>query len=137
MAITITRDRSGAMRQSIRVRGHTLTADEPPANGGEDAGPDPHDLYDAAVGACKALTMVWYANRKGMPLEDVEVTIERDASKEQSGTYRLRASVSVTGTLDDTQRQQLLSVASKCPIHKLMTQVKTEIETVWKEPGAL
>lgn len=130
MPITIRRDLSGAMRHAIQIGDHTLQVDEPPANGGEDSGPTPHDLYDAALGACKALTMVWYARRKGIPLADVEVTVSRDDSQEKAGTYRLRAELSIGGPLSDAEREQLLAVASRCPVHKLMTEVKTEVETV-------
>ncbi|HET9643480.1 MAG TPA: OsmC family peroxiredoxin, partial [Burkholderiaceae bacterium] len=73
VTVTVTRDLSGPMRQRVQVRQHVFFADEPPSNGGEDAGPTPHDLYDAALGACKALTMVWYARRKGMSLQDMVV----------------------------------------------------------------
>jgi len=131
MSITIKRDLNGKMRQEIHIGAHTLVADEPPDNGGEDCGPTPHDLYDAALGACKALTMTWYAQRKGIPLQDVEITIERDASAEREGVYRLRALVSLGGELSEDQREALLAVASRCPVHKLMTRVTTEIETVW------
>ena len=113
----------------MHVRKHTFAVDEGEPNGGEDTGPDPHDLYDAALGACKALTVLWYANRKAMPVEDIEVTVARDASEERAGTYRLRATLAVTGALTDAQRQELLNVAGKCPVHKLMTQVTTEITT--------
>ena len=133
MSITVTRDRSGPMRHRIRIREHELLADEPPANGGEDAGPTPHDLYDAALGACKALTMVWYAQRKGMALRDVEVTVERDGAQEQAGLYRLRTLVRLEGDLTDAERERLLQVAGKCPLHKLMTEVTTEIETAWAD----
>ena len=132
MSITIKRDLSGKMRHEIRIGAHTLIADEPAENGGEDSGPTPHDLYDAALGACKALTMTWYAQRKGIPLEDVEVRIERDASAEREGVYRLRALVSLGGELSDDQREALLAVASRCPVHKLMSSVTTEIETLWR-----
>ncbi|MCB1895836.1 MAG: OsmC family protein [Zoogloeaceae bacterium] len=131
MSITIKRDLGGRMRHQIGIGAHALVADEPPENGGEDSGPTPHDLYDAALGACKALTMTWYAQRKDFPLEDVEVTIERDASAEREGVYRLRALVSLGGELSEDQREALLAVASRCPVHKLMTRVTTEIETVW------
>ena len=133
MSIRISRDTTGPMQHRIQIRNHTLVADEPPANGGEDAGPDPHDLYDAAVGACKALTVLWYANRKGLALENIEVIVDRDASAEKAGTYRLRTTLALTGNLSDEERQQLLGVAGRCPIHKLMTQVKTEIETDWAQ----
>ena len=132
MTISVKRDLSGKMRHRVTIGDHMLTVDEPPAHGGEDSGPTPHDLYDAALGACKALTMVWYAERKGMALEEVEVSIERDASAEADGTYRLRAGIAVTGALDQAQRDKLLAVASRCPVHKLMTRVSTEVDTVWK-----
>lgn len=133
MAITVKRDQSGPMRHIVHIGAHSFAVDEPPSNGGEDSGPTPHDVYDAALGACKALTMVWYARRKGIPLEDVEVTVERDASQEREGLYRLRTLLALSGPLTDAQREQLLSVASRCPLHKLMTEVKTEVETAWKE----
>jgi putative redox protein len=129
MAITVTRDRTGKMKHVVHVGAHSLVADESIANGGEDLGPSPHDLYDAALGACKALTVLWYANRKQIPVEDVAVTVTRDDSEERNGTYRLATTLAVTGALSDAQREELLKVAGRCPIHKLMTQVKTEIST--------
>jgi len=129
MAITVTRDRSHRMTHTVAVRGHRLAVDELPATGGDDLGPTPHDLYDSALGACKALTVVWYANRKAIPLEDVSVSVERDDSEERQGTYRLRTTLRLTGPLTDAQRAELLNVAAKCPVHKLMTQVKTEVVT--------
>ncbi len=129
MDIKVTRDRSGKMRHIVHVRQHAFAVDESEVNGGEDTGPDAHDLYDAALGACKALTVLWYANRKQIPVEDVEVTVARDASDERKGTYRLRTTLALTGPLTEAQRQELLGVAGKCPVHKLMTQVTTEITT--------
>lgn len=131
MSIVVKRDPTGKMRHQVIIGKHTLVADEGPQVGGEDSGPTPHDLYDAALGACKALTMVWYAEREGIPLQDVEVRITRDASQERQGSYRLRAAVAVSGDLTGAQREQLLAVASRSPVHKLMTRVTTEIETVW------
>jgi putative redox protein len=129
MPITATRDRTRKMKHVIHVRQHELTVDEGEAQGGEDAGPTPHDLYDAALCACKALTVLWYANRKQIPVEDIEVSVERDDSEERSGTYRLHATLTLSGNLTDAQRRELLNVAGKCPVHKLMTQVKTEVTT--------
>lgn len=132
MAITITRDTSAAMKHVVQIGQHQLVVDEPLAAGGEDCGPNPHDLYDSALGACKALTVLWYANKKGIPVENIQVTVERDDSEEKNGTYRLRTLLEVTGDVSEEQRARLLAVAAKCPIHKLMSQVKTEIETSWK-----
>jgi putative redox protein len=129
MGITVTRDRRGKMKHVVHVREHQFVVDESAANGGEDAGPTPHDLYDAALGACKALTVLWYAQRKAIPVEGITVTVDRDSADERKGVYRLRATLALTGALTDAQRQELLAVAGKCPVHKLMTAVTTEIRT--------
>ena len=131
MTIRVTRDQSGLMKHRISIREHTLIADVDVATGGEDAGPSPHDLYDSALGACKALTLLWYAKRKQIPVEDVQVVVERDDSDVKNGTYRLRTLIAITGDISDAQRAELLNVAGKCPLHKLMTQITTEIETDW------
>jgi putative redox protein len=57
------------------------------------------------------------------------VVVERDQSQERAGTYRLDAKLKLGGNLTDAQRRELLAVASKCPVHKLMTSVETIIET--------
>lgn len=128
--ITVTRIDPTATSHRVRVRGHEVVVDMAPADGGADAGPEPHDLYDAALGACKALTVLWLAQRKGMPIEEIEVAVQRDASDERAGHYRLRTALSLSGPLSDLQRAALLAAAAKCPVHKLMTEVTTEIETV-------
>lgn len=133
MAISIIRDKTGAMRHHVHIGDHVIAVDEPASNGGEDSGPDPHDLYDSALGACKALTVLWYAKRKGIPLEDIQIDVERDSSQERAGTYRLDTKLTLGGDLSDAQRQELLNVAGKCPVHKLMTAVKTEISTSLSE----
>ena len=134
MSITVKRDLSQPMRHIVHVRNHLIPADGSVEEGGADAGPSPHDLYDAALGACKALTVVWYAKRKGIPVEDIEVTVERDASEERKGVYRLSAALRLEGDLSDAQRAELLAAAEKCPIQKLMTGVTTEITTTLVQP---
>jgi putative redox protein len=132
MSIIVTRDLSQptqSMRHVVQVRNHQFIVDGSLEEGGNDAGPSAHDLYDASLGSCKALTLVWYARRKGIPLEDVRVTVERDASEERKGVYRLATTLHLGGDLTEAQRQELLTVAAKCPVHKLMTTVTTEITT--------
>ena len=131
MSISVRRDGTTGTRHTVHVRNHAFAVDASPAGGGADAGPSPHDLYDAALASCKALTVLLYAQRKNMPVEDIEVKIERDDSQERQGVYRLKASLHVTGALDEAQRAELLRVAAKCPVHRLMVDVKTEIETGW------
>jgi putative redox protein len=129
MSITVTRDLARPFRHVVHVRAHTLDTDLAVEEGGEDDGPSPHDLYDAALGACKALTLLWFARRKGIPVQDIEVQVDRDASGERQGVYKLATTIKLGGDLNDEQRAQLLAAASKCPVHKLMTSVTTEITT--------
>ncbi|MES2174207.1 MAG: OsmC family protein [Pseudomonadota bacterium] len=113
----------------ISIRGHEIVADMS-APDGDDAGPDPHDLYDAALGACKAMTMLWYAQRNAIPVEDIHVGVVRDASQERKGIYKLTTRIAVTGPLSNEQHDRLIAVAAKCPVHKLMSEVETQIETI-------
>ena len=129
MSIAIKRKSSSSIAQTITVRGHELTVDEDASSLGEAAYPTPHDLYDAALGACKALTVLWYARKKGIPVDDVQTVIERDGSGERAGVYKLTARMKISGALTDDQLAELLAVAKKCPVHKLMTTVTTEIDT--------
>lgn len=129
MTIVVTRIPSLPMAQSVHIRTHSFTADTAVDGGGSDAGPSPHDLYDAALASCKALTVTWYANHKGLPLTDVRVECKRDATEERHGVYRLTTRLHLLGDLSDAQRAELFAVAAKCPIHKLMSSVTTEITT--------
>ncbi len=130
MTIELKRVRPAATAQTIQIGKHNLTADMTLPEGGAGEGPSPHDFYDAALGACKALTVLWYANKKGIPVDDIRTSIRRDSSAEKSGIYRLAATLHVSGALSDEQIKELESVAGKCPIHKLMTAITTEISTV-------
>ena len=126
MSITVRRDGVTGTRHILKVRAHEIAVD----TGGEhDAGPTPHDLYDAALAACKALTVLVYAQHKGIPVEEIEVVVNRDDSQERQGLYKLDTALHVTGALSEEQKAALLRVAGKCPLHRLMTEVKTEIET--------
>lgn len=129
MTIELQRVPGAPMAQTLHIRAHELRVDGGAHEGGDDSGPDPHDLYDAALGACKALTVLWYARKKGLPVQDVKTVVERDAAEERSGTYRLATRLQVAGDLTDAQIAELQTVAHKCPLHKLMTRVTTEIST--------
>jgi putative redox protein len=130
MSIELHRQAGAPMAQALQIRSHTLLADVSAEEGGSDAGPSPHDLYDAALGACKALTVMWYARKKGIPVDDVKTVVERDDTQERAGTYKLVTRLQITGALSDAQLQELSNVAQKCPVHKLMTSVTTEITTL-------
>lgn len=129
MSITVTRNHQSPMGHTVRIRAHELITDASVAEGGSDSGPSPHDLYDAALASCKALTVLWYAQRKKIPLVDIEVQTQSDASQERQGIYRLATKIKLGGDLTEAQRQELLQAAGKCPVHKLMVSVTTEVTT--------
>jgi putative redox protein len=113
---------------SVRVRTHSFTSDVSVGSGGQDSAPSPHDYFDTALATCKALTAMWYAKRKGIPLERVETHIESDDSQERAGVYRLRVRVELFGPMTDEQREQVKRAITACPIHKLMTTADVQIE---------
>jgi putative redox protein len=129
MSITIRRRRGLKVGHTVSFGNAELVVDAAVADGGEGAGPTPHDLYDSALGACQALTVMWYAARKNIPVEDVAIRVERDATQERAGSYVLTTAIEIGGPLSDAQLAQLHAVAKRCPIHKLMTSVTTTIHT--------
>jgi putative redox protein len=113
---------------NVQVRKHTFVADASVAGGGEDSAPGPHDYFDSALATCKAITAMWFAKRKGIPLERVEAHVESDDSQERAGVYKLRVRVELFGPLTDEQRAQVQRAIAACPIHKLMTTTDVQIE---------
>jgi putative redox protein len=109
---------------TLKVGPHTFTADEA-EDGGEDLGPAPFELLGSALAACTSMTLRGYAQRKSWPLERVEVTIEQEKTPE---AHKLKRTVALFGPLDAEQKQRLLDIANKCPVHKALTG-KIEIST--------
>lgn len=114
----------------ISVNGHTLVADEPKNLGGTDAGPNPYDYLVSALGACTAMTLRMYADRKGWPLESVTVRLEhqkiyaRDCEScetENGKLDRIGPDIELEGDLEEGQREKLLEIAEKCPVHQTLT----------------
>src|SRR3546814_10249504 len=97
---------------------------------GHDAGPDPHDLYDSALVACKAMTMLWYAQRNGIPVEGIHVGVVRDARQERKGVYKLTTRIALSGPLSAEQHDRLIAVAAKCTVHKLMSEDEPQTEKI-------
>lgn len=108
---------------------NALLADEPIDMGGLDTGFSPSELLAASLGACTSITLRMYADRKGWPLEgvNVQVSFERDA---KANISHIRREVTLAGPLDDEQRQRLLTIANSCFIHKTLTnpiQIETQL----------
>jgi len=130
MTVIVNSLSSTGYRHSIEIdQKHSLFTDLPESIGGEGSAPDPHDYFDTALGACKALTVTLYARKKGIPLTGVTVDVKHDSSLEQEGKYTLNVILTLKGELTDEQRTTLHRIADRCPVHKLMTTTQITIET--------
>lgn len=129
MTVQLQRKPGAQLAQDVQIRNHHLSTDVSVAEGGGDDGPSPHDLYDAAIGGCKALTVMWFAKKKGIAVDDIHTEVVSDNSQERSGVYKLHTKLVIGGSFSDAEFAQLVAVAEKCPVHKLMTTVTTEITT--------
>ena len=98
---------------------HLWHADEPVSLGGGDRAPTPVSLLLSGLGACTSITLKMYAQRKGWPLEDVQVSLSLSTGDQGSTIDR---KIVLHGALTDEQRERLLQVANACPVHKILTR---------------
>ena len=115
----ISRRVSGKLKQHVAVREHRLTADEPREHGGEDSGPSPQELLAASLASCTAITMEMYAERKGWELGDVTVDVDYEPAQRGSPT-RFTMVVNVPKELPEDQRERLMQIGAKCPVHRVL-----------------
>ena len=122
----------------IMVRHHALVADEPTKVGGNDFGPNPYELLNAALGACTAMTLRMYANRKKWDLREVRVHLSHrhdynedmvNSGDKKSKIDLFERILEIEGDLDETQIQRLIEIADRCPVHKTL-HTETRVETV-------
>lgn len=107
-------------RTEIRTATQLIIADEPISNGGQELGFCPHELLIAALAGCTNATLRMYADRKGWPLEavDTRVEIEHGETFDQTSIHR---AIRITGPLTTEQRERLLQIANRCPIHRTLS----------------
>ena len=121
---------AGSFANTVVAGPHRLAADEPPSVGGTNTGPSPYDWLLGGLGACTSMTIRMYANRKGLPLTRVTVTLRHskmhaqdcaDCETTQGKIDLIERDVTLEGDLDDAERQRLLEIADKCPVHRTLT----------------
>jgi uncharacterized OsmC-like protein len=120
----------GRFQQEVTAGAHRLLADEPNDVGGTDSGPNPYDLLLAALGACTAMTLRLYAERKALRLDRVAVRLRHakvhaadceNCESRDGRVDRIERGIVLEGELDAQQRARLLEIADKCPIHRTLT----------------
>ncbi len=136
MRVVARRKVSGANRNSgyahdieIDDGDHRLVVDEPVEAGGTDSGPSPARLVAAALASCVAITMEMYAERKGWELGDVEVSV--DVEHEGHTPRSFATSIHLPAELSEEQRQMLLRVAGKCPVHRVISH-ETDVDVSYR-----
>jgi putative redox protein len=98
--------------------GHTLVVDEPRERGGTDTGPRPTQLLAASLAGCTAITVEMYADRKGWDLGQVEVDVDVSYDGLVPSTFDVQ--LKLPRELSEEQRRRLLTIAAKCPVHKIL-----------------
>ncbi len=131
--VVVRETRNSKFQQTVTVGPHRLIADEPVGAGGDDTGPGPYDFLLAGLGACTSMTMRLYADRKSLPLERVTVTLTHNKihaedcaeCETQEGLLdQIDRVITMDGALEPEQRQRLMEIADKCPVHRTL---KSEI----------
>ena len=105
-------------RTEIVAGGHTFYVDEPASMKGTDTAPDPYEMLLGSIGACKAITVRMYADRKGWPLESVRLDLEHSRPNGRGEPELIEISLSFTGDLSGEQRARLKEIANACPVQK-------------------
>ena len=130
MSTTITADLLSGTHVTITNGRHEWIADEPTDLGGTDLGPNPYELLLGSVASCTAITISFYAKRKGIELDSVSVqyTFDRihasdceDCEEGATGYIdHVTSDVFIEGDFDDEQRARLADIATRCPVHRTL-----------------
>jgi len=115
----IARRQNGRLANEVEVRGHSVRADEPEERGGHDEGPSPQELLAASLASCTAITMEMYADRKGWEIGEVVVDVEYEPAQRGSPT-KFAMAVKLPKELPEDQRERLLQIGAKCPVHRTL-----------------
>ena len=103
----------------LKMRDHHLTADEQEETGGDDEGPSPQELLAASLASCTAITMEMYAKRKSWDIGDVVVNVDYEPAQRGSPT-KFAMEVRLPKELPEEQRERLMQIAAKCPVHRTL-----------------
>jgi putative redox protein len=110
---------NGGYKHTVSVRSHELTVDEPEDTGGTDEGPNPQEMLAVSLASCTAITIEMYAARKGWEIGDVDVDVDYEPAQRGSPT-KFKMVVHLPKELPEEQRERLMQIAAKCPVHRTL-----------------
>lgn len=110
---------TGKLSFEVKTRQFLINTDVTPELGGDDSAPDPHQYLEVSLASCTAITVMMYAKRKGIPLEDIDVSIKITSEGETNAISR---EIKFIGNLTPEQKESLMVIANKCPIHKFLSR---------------
>jgi len=130
--ITVSERPGGKYTNDVRSSRHHLYADEPVRLGGADLGPTPYEFLCAALGACTSITMRMYADRKKWPIKDIKVDVTHKKQTDEDGvtTDLFQRVILITCDLKQAQRDRLIEIANKCPVHRTLEGGSHVVTTV-------
>ena len=117
--VSATLDMEDTYLTRINMGGHKILADEPKSIGGTDLGATPSQLLEAALASCTTITLSMYTTRKKWPVSHIDCVV---TTEKIDGKKVFNRAISVQGDLTDEQKQRILAIANKCPIHKTLAQ---------------
>jgi putative redox protein len=115
----VARRDGGTLRHEVEIGKHRLTSDEPEDHGGGDSGPSPQELLAASLASCTAVTIEMYARRKKWNIGDVVVDVDYEPAQRGSPT-KFKMSVRLPKELPEDQRERLMQIAARCPVHRTL-----------------
>lgn len=137
---TIATTAMDGFRTELSVAGHTMIADEPTSVGGTNAGPSPYDLLSAALASCTTMTLRMYARHKELNVDAFSVSVAHgkvhaddceDCESRSGKVDQFTRTLSIDGKVTDEQRDRLLEIADRCPVHRTL-HGDVKIKTVFK-----
>lgn len=135
--VLVSSNAAKGMQHDVKAGNHNFLSDAGTDIGGNETGPNPHELLLAALGACTSMTLKVFSSRRGWNLDEVTVKLSEESVEDPKAPgkkiSKISRDIEVKGDLNEEQLATLKSIADKCPIHKILVdskQIVTNLESL-------